>query len=239
MSHTIDELQRYFQTIEASHAEKLCQGNIKIDPWLQPDSGDSRLGVTLIIPIGSQFKNYPALCSHYQPFQDSLYLYRHEDLHITLFDIFPAVTGFQISDSQLNKYCQVLCELFQEMTPFTIDLTGVLFTDIAGLIKGFDCFHLHHLRQAIRKQLTAAGLPFHERYESRIGHLTFCRYKNELTHPHALQHVNQTLREHFFDTLNVTNITLVIHDCYNLKSKTKVVADMPLAGSQYRSTVVP
>ncbi|MFB2844667.1 2'-5' RNA ligase family protein, partial [Aeromonas jandaei] len=130
----------------------------------------------------------------------------------------------------LNQYSKVIHELFQKIPPFQIDLKGVLFTDVGGFVKGFDCLNLHHIRKEIREKMTAAKLPFQERYESKIAHITFCRYKDELTHPYKLQQVNQKLREHYLDTLQITEVSLVIHDCYNLKSKTKIVASIPLGG---------
>ncbi|WP_108652650.1 2'-5' RNA ligase family protein [Dongshaea marina] len=232
MDQAFEAIKLNFEQIEKSHAEKLAQGYIAVDPWLQRQSEDNRIGLTLLFHVGAQLQSYPSICSDYKPFEDYLYLYPQGDLHITLFDIFPAVSGFSISSDALNQYRKAMVELFREIAPFQIDLEGVLFTDSAGLMKGFDGLKLHQIRTAIREKLTALKLLYQERFESRIAHITFCRFKDELTQPLKLLQLNQKLRNQPLGSLQITEVDLVIHDYYNLSHKTEIIATIPLGGKE-------
>ncbi|MGL6312578.1 2'-5' RNA ligase family protein [Vibrio sp. WXL103] len=228
MHKTNKDLKLDYHKIEEMHAGKLISGNIQIDPYLIPGRIDERLGLSLIFSIGSQFSSYSSLLSNYEEFKDCLYMYPKEDLHITLFDVFPAVSDFSISESQLEKYKNVFEELFSDIAPFQVSLNGILFTDMAGFVKGFDCMKLYSIRQKIRQKLKLMNLAYQERYESKIAHITFCRFNNELYNSLALKKVNDNLRETYLNTLNINSVSLVVHDCYNLKRKTNIIANIPL-----------
>lgn len=230
MHNKLKELQLNYQKIEDMHVDNLAKGSVKIDPYLMPGCIDNRFGLSLICSIGSQFSNYSALLSNYDEFKGCLYMYPQEDLHITLFDIFPAVSDFSISDSQLEKYKNTFEDLFSGIASFQVSLNGVLFTDMAGFVKGFDCMKVYSIRQEIRKKLKQMNLAYQERYESKIAHITFCRFNDELCNSSALQKVNYKLSDKALNTLTINNVSLVVHDCYNMKSKTNIISNIPLGG---------
>jgi hypothetical protein len=203
----------------------LRRGENKVDDRLDPARVDSRLGVSLIIPIPSLGSAYEGLVRSFSAVEPSQYYYPPEDLHATVFD-YRSCGDDYARDAEFEVRAIAICdEVFSDWESLSLEFRGVVFSREAGLIKGYDEDGLLSIRVRIRGLLKRYGIENTERYESRSAHLTFCRFTSRLTNPGAFCQAAEKAKETWLGKENVQKAELVEHDWYNRGAKKRIIKE--------------
>lgn len=218
-----------YNEIKNAHLCNIQDGLFNIDPYLLKGAIDKRSGLTLLINIGDLIKKYNDLIENFDCFTHQLYLYPQNDLHITLFDIYPAQEHFSIGSEQLDRYIKCFDHIFNTIDPIHILMEGIIFTDAAGFISGFDGLILSKLREILRKQLNDDKLDFQERYSSILAHSTFCRFTDQIKNIPEFISTIKTISNMKFGEIQALKIDLVIHDWLNQEKKTRIIKSFNLS----------
>lgn len=217
-----------YQSIYEKFIGILTRGDMRVDDALAHREEDGRLGISLIIPmqqLGDRYADFAKIAARVEP---DLYLYPLEDLHITVFDFMQGSGTYRRDRSNEILFTEIADNAAKTIEPFTIEFRGVVFTDEAGILPGFDNDRLVGIRQKIREMLKQRGVRNDERYESQSAHITFCRFQNRLKNSAEFVRFLHNYRQFEFGTETITHLELVEHDWYNLKRKKRIIQDIRL-----------
>ena len=186
-------------------------GRIKVDRYLIGNKPDSRMGISLIIPIRSIANSYERLVSSLKKVEPEQYYYPTHDLHITIFDYIQGTEKY-IRNPELEKvFIKISRESLKSFHRFPITFEGIVFSNAAGIIQGYDDNVLIKIREKIRILLKENGIRNDERYESESAHITFMRFMNQFLRAEKLcGFINQN-REMKIGIQKVEEIELVEH----------------------------
>jgi len=168
------------------------------------------------------------LTDHFQKLEPHQYYYPASDLHITIFDFIQAQTDFQRDEALEKIFLEIATQAVNGFGAFNIQMKGVVFSNEAGLIRGFDGNKLLFLRENIRSLRTEAGLRNDERYESESAHVTFTRFKNRLEDPITFYTFIEASKMTYLGEESVNQVELVEHDWYNSTPTKRVIARIQL-----------
>jgi 2'-5' RNA ligase len=212
-----------YNAIKAQNASYLENGNICIDDHLNDIPNDKRLGISLLIPINAIHKTYAAMAHEFSLIDPYQYYYPLNDIHITIFDFLKGSSNYH-PDVYLEKIFAGMCgNLCNKIAPFIINFDGIVFCKDSLLIKGYDDGALVSIRSMIREEMSTNGIPLDERYNSESAHLTFCRFKSQLSHREQFARAVKKYSEYSLGEQRVDTIELVEHDWYNLVEKKRVI----------------
>ncbi len=212
----------------ADHRERLVRGAIELDQMLRSPEDDTRLGISLIVPIGFLDGAYPQLIERFKEAEPDQYYYPLSDLHVTIFDFISGRMDYQ-RDSGLEKiFIELSRRALADFSPFEFDLEGVTFSSAAGLLQGFDSGQIVGIRSRIRSLLKEYGIPNTERYESESAHVTFCRFKSVLRNPAGLVDLIERNGDSKISHTTFRSFELVEHDWYNCVSRKRLIERIDL-----------
>lgn len=214
-----------YRAIYEKYIGAIGLGNVRVDAALAQFEKDKRMGVSLIIPIHHVCDRYDQFVKIPAGIEPDLYLYPSEDLHVTVFDFVQASAPYRKDPSKAAFFKEIVGEIAGTIEPFLIQFKGVVFSDEAGMLQGFDEDRLVEIRRRIRMMLNRHGIKNDERYESQSAHITFCRFQREVKNIKAFLQFLQEYRSYDFGTETVAHWELVEHDWYNLKKKKMVIFD--------------
>lgn len=217
-----------YQSIYEKYIDRLTRGDVHADDALAHPEKDRRLGISLIIPmqqLGDRYTDFAKIPALVEP---DLYLYPLDDLHTTIFDFIKGSDTYRQDRANDLLFAEIAESAAKTVEPFTMDFRGVVCTDEAGMIPGFDNDRLIGIRQKIRKTLAQRGIGNDERYESQSAHITFCRFRKRLKNCAAFVRFLHEYRQHEFGGETITHLELVEHDWYNLKRKKRIIQTIPL-----------
>ena len=190
---------------------------------------DKRSGLSIIIrPPDKMIKVYRHLVSEFRKIEPRQYYYPFPDLHITVFDLIAVHESFDPENCQLTDYLSVANTICTGELPVPIAFNGIVFSNAAGLIMGFDNNRLVNLRKKIRTKLKNEGIPVKERYESKTAHITFCRFLKKLNHPRQFLQKIDKMKGVFFGSYTFDHIEVVIHNWYNRSKKCTIIKRIDL-----------
>jgi len=213
-----------YKSLYKKNIQYIKSNNITIDNNLLNLNNDRRLGLSIILRPGYEFKPfYNSLLSDFKNIDPEQYYYPFEDLHITVFEFIPAYTDFQIDDFELNKYISIFKNIFKDEMPFIIDFSGIVFVKTAGIIKGYDKNRLFNIREKIRINLKKNNIKVKERYKSKTAHMTFCRFINNISNLDLFIQFIEKTQDYIFKREIINSIDMVIHDWYNISRKCRLI----------------
>lgn len=213
---------KIYQSIYDNNINKIRNANINIDNFLRGVEIDDRRGISLIIPCDRlewTKKVYDAI----HKICPEQYIYPGEDLHITVFDYIPGTAGFNYSKDQGVLYSHITEKILKNQEMIDIAFKGLVFSDSAGLITGYDSFKLVKLREKIRHELTAQNVVFKERYTSKTAHITFMRFIRKLQNHQGFLDLIEKYRFYNFGSSLVNEFHLVEHDWYNRSESLRLI----------------
>ena len=215
--------RRLYDSIYNTNIADIESGNIKVDDYLIGNKPDSRMGISLIIPIHSISKSYANLVSSLKKIEPAQYYYPTHDLHITIFDYIQGTEKY-IRNPELEKtLIRISRESLKSVHRFSITFEGIVFSNTAGVIQGYDDNILIKSREKIRILLKKNGIKNDERYESESAHITFVRFMNQFLRAEELCRFINENREMEIGIQKVEEIELVEHDWYNHESNKRII----------------
>jgi 2'-5' RNA ligase len=212
-----------YDSIYDKNIADIKSGNIKLDEYLSGNKPDSRIGISLIIPIRSISKSHEKLVSCLKEIEPEQYYYPTHDLHITIFDYIQGTENY-IRNPELEKlFIRVSRESLKSFHEFLITFEGIVFSKAAGIIQGYDDNVLIKIREKIRILLKENGIKNDERYESESAHITFMRFMNYFIRAEELCRFINENREREIGIQKIEEIELVEHDWYNHESNKRII----------------
>lgn len=212
-----------YDSIYDNNIVDIESGNIKIDEYLKGSKLDSRMGVSLIIPIHSISYSYSNLVSSLKKIEPEQYYYPTRDLHITIFDYVQGTEKY-VRNTELEKaFIEISKQSLKIVHAFPITLRGIVFSNEAGIIQGYDTNILFKIRGKIRGLLNQNGIKNNERYESESAHITFMRFMNPLQKAKELCKFINENRELKIGFPTIEEVEMVEHDWYNHKISKRII----------------
>jgi 2'-5' RNA ligase len=218
-------LQETYDRIWNSSKENLLDNNADIDMNLSNIADDKRLGLTVLIPIGDIFLQVKGQLKEIEPEQ---YFYPATDTHITVIDFIGASEDFVFDEKQVEIYKRVLDSVLKDFSKFNIDFKGLTASKGAVMVQGFFDDALQKLRERLREEVNKQGIELKERYKVVTAHSTIMRFKKKLQNPKALVNKIEEMKDVNIGIFKIKKILFVLHDWYNLKEKTKILAEYEL-----------
>lgn len=214
------QLNMLYDSIRTKSIDAFLSGGIP-DDFLNHPEVDTRMAVALVIrppkAVRQHIRN--ALDKLANDFPE-LYCYPAGDLHITVLDILRGRPGLEKpSPALLTQYKNCMEGAVSQLEPFFVQLNGLVFSDGAIMVKGFDDGGLEALRAALRPALQAAGLPLEERYETTSCHITAVRFPEKLRDPIGLLARLEQYAEADFGSFEITRAELTYHNWYDSKKE--------------------
>jgi len=198
-------------------------GKVGIDGYLSGAMPDTRMGVSLIIPIRSIARTYEDLVSSLRDIEPGHYYYPLRDLHITIFDFIQGTDAYARNPELEKTFARISGEALKGIHAFPIAFKGIVFSDAAGLVQGYDENILIEIRDKIRLSLGKSGIRNDERYESKSAHVTFMRFADKPGKAKELCEFIAGNRDTELGVETVQEIELVEHDWYNHESTKRVI----------------
>ncbi len=212
-----------YDSIYNNNIAKIESGDIAVDDYLVGNRIDSRRGISLIIPILPLPDTYSQVVSSLQKIDPAQYYYPISDLHVTIFDFIQARENFTWNEELEKTFTAASMEALHTIEEFPLTFEGIVFSNAAGIIQGYDNDILVGIREKIREFLKKNGIRNDERYASESAHITFARFADRLSKPEKLCTFIDENRETKIGRVKVTEIELVEHDWYNRVSTKRII----------------
>jgi hypothetical protein len=220
--------EELYDSIHSNSLPLIRCGDVAVDDYLLAPERDTRLGISLVIPIAIGEHSYRDLVGDFASVEPDQYYYPYGDLHVTVFDFVCAVADYTRSEADEAAFLRVAEETARTLPRFILRFEGIVFSESAGLICGYDFGALVDMRAALRVSMRGHGLPIDERYESRSAHATFCRFTKQPTNAEAFLDVVEKRRNFPFGKEFVDELVVVEHDWYNRRATRRTIGRVRL-----------
>ena len=194
-----------------------------VDEFVLDPSRDSRMGISLILPVRLDGATYRDLVQSMSLIEPDQYYYPPGDLHTTIFDFVSARAGFASNPDLDVAFLDIASRACAAMKPFELRFEGVVCSREAGLIAGYDGNALVELRSRIRQELIEAGLKNDERYNSPSAHCCFMRFAARLRMPRRFLETIGSWDKVSFGASTYGAAELVEHDWYNRRASLRKI----------------
>lgn len=226
----VDLLTHYTAMREAA-SRQLALGRAEPDLLLD-DPADTRRGLTLLarLPAPGVAALGPVLAA-FRQLEPAQYYYPASSLHLTVLSLISCHPGFTLAAIAPVAYQQAVREALQATGPFTLTFRGLTASPGAILLQGFPHDDsLATLREALRQAFQASGLrqTIDQRYRLQTAHVTAVRFRVPLAQPAGVVALLAQYAQHFFATVQLTELELVFNDWYQRTEHTQVLEKFQL-----------
>ncbi len=159
------------------------------------------------------------------------YYYPKEELHLTILSIISCITGFKLSNIDIEAYSSIFQEAIKEIGAFNVKYKGITVSPSCILIQGFpDNKQLCHLRNSLRKNFKKAKLEstIDSRYEISTAHTTAVRCIAPFKNSSNLMNILSKYKDYDFGILEVNSLDLVYNNWYQNLAITKKLSSLKL-----------
>jgi 2'-5' RNA ligase len=196
------------------------------------DPTDMRRGITILSYFNNsvevEVSNFLEELKIIEPDQ---YYYPKKELHLTILSIISCITGFKLSNINVDAYSSIFKETIKDIGGFKIKYKGITVSPSCILIQGFpDNEQLSYLRNSLRVNFKKAKLEstIDARYEISTAHATVVRCQTPFKNSIDLMKVLSKYRDYDFGTLEVKSLDLVFNNWYQNLSITKNLSSLKL-----------
>jgi 2'-5' RNA ligase len=224
----------YAQMWEQS-IDKFIHNECEIDPLINNET-DMRRGITVLSyfddSVGSKIDCFLHELKMLEPEQ---YYYPRNELHLTILSIISCISGFKLSNINIEAYALVFIETVKQFKSFKIHFKGITVSSSCILIQGFpDNKQLNQLRDALRINFTKANLEstIDSRYKLITAHTTAVRCLKPFKNNEVVMNVLLKYKDYDFGTLEVSTLALVFNNWYQNLSMTKRLSFAKLKSSR-------
>ncbi len=230
----IETAQQVYDRLWHSAQAAFAAGQVTLDPWLDRQAEDTRRGLTLIArPDAATRDRIAAFIDELNAQTPGQYVYRAEQLHITILSLISASAAFDLARAPVERYNALLVDLFSEIAPFRVRMEQVTAALDSVLVCGdADGDALNALRERVRMRLSTAGLGdgLDHRYRSVTAHMTVLRFRRPPDNLPALAAALTAARTRSFGTFAVEQIAMVTNDWYMSPDQVSTLARYRLGG---------
>ena len=221
-----------YDALFAAGSAALSAGLPDTDAYLRAPHTDTRLGLTVLVPVrGPAAMAIAQVQAELRALEPDLYFYPAPDLHVTLISLLTARPGWVPDPAVSRAYQTLLTRLLGAMPPLGLSFRGLTLTAGAVMAQGYPDAAFQPLREVLRAQAVAQGLPLDERYHSPTAHATIVRFPTAPRQPAALTRWVAARRALPLGEELITELHLVAHDWYNRQAHRQLLARLPLRGS--------
>lgn len=229
-------LTQHYQALWEDARSAFLQGQAQLDPLLQRGGADDRRGLTLLLrPNADTLAAVATLQKDLARIEPAQYLYRSEQLHVTVLSLFTATPAFAPYFAHLPRYLDILDQVLAATPSFTLRFCGVSASPSAIMVAGYPLDGtLDGLRDRLRTSLGAAGFgaDLDRRYHLTTAHMTMLRLRAPLRNASAFVDVIERSRTRNIGATIVKELLLVENDWYMTPGVVKVLRRYPLTSSQ-------
>jgi len=232
----MSDLKILYSQMWVDSIDKFKNNECEIDPLIN-DPTDMRRGITLLSYLDNsvvvEISNFLEELKFFEPKQ---YYYPKNELHLTILSIISCITGFKLSDIDVEAYSSVIKETLKNFDGFKVKYKGITMSSSCILIQGFpDCKQLNHLRDSLRVNFKKAKLEstIDSRYKISTAHTTAARCITPFENSHKVMKVLSKYKNYDFGTLEVNSLELVFNNWYQNLSITKGLSSFELKSSEY------
>jgi 2'-5' RNA ligase len=207
-----------YQQLWAEALATFERGAPQIDPNLSDPANDLRRGVTLAFRpsaiVRTKVENFLGHLAEIAPGQ---YLYRPEELHITVLSIISGTEFWRKEISTLAACRPIITEVLSRQNSFRVSFRGVTASPSAVMIQGFPVGDgLEKLREELRAAFERNGLggQLDRRYKITFAHMTVMRFRREDADWKRLKKFLAENRDTDFGEMEVNRIQLIWGDWY-------------------------
>jgi len=220
-----------YDKIYNSYIDSIKKGSIETDKFLSSKIKDKRRGISLIIPVPFNKIIYSSFVDAFRSIETEQYYYPLSDLHITIFTFLSARDTYKINAKLENEFVQITEKALNNINQLLISFSGLTFSKEAGFINGYDNNALILIRDCIRTEMNKKGLKIDERYKSETAHVTFMRFKNEISNIDEFYNTIANKKDEIIEEINLSKIELVEHDWYNSESNKRIISTFNIKSS--------
>jgi len=232
----MSELKNLYSKMWNDSIDRFKNNNCEIDSLIN-DESDMRRGITVLSyfddSLGHNISNFLEELKVIEPEQ---YYYPKNELHLTILSIISCITGFKLSNIDVEAYCSIFQETIKGIDGFKINLKGITVSPSCILIQGFpDSNQLNHLRDSLRINFKKANLEstIDTRYKLITAHTTVVRCAAQFKNNDELLAVLCKYKNYDFGTLEVNSLELVFNNWYQNLSVTKSLSSAKLKAAKY------
>jgi 2'-5' RNA ligase len=194
------------------------RGAPQIDPNLSDKTNDLRRGVTLAFRpstvVQMNARNFLDQLAEIAPGQ---YLYRPEELHITVLSIISGTEFWRKEIRSLAACRPITTEVLSRQNYFRVSFRGVTASPSAVMIQGFPLGDgLEKMREELRDTFARNGLggQLDRRYKINSAHMTVMRFQRPDADWKRLKNFLAENRKADFGEMEVNRIQLILGDWY-------------------------
>lgn len=228
-----DQLTSLYQEISRRGQKAIAAGGEVIDRQLTDLENDHRRGLALIMHLPPHVtRNIGFALQKLRAAEPSLYYYPARDMHLTVLDIIGARADFNCPQELLTHYVQCIQRECEQTEPVDWQLTGLIASPAAVLVKGYYAPALTSLRDRLRRQILQQDLFLAERYRTISGHVTVARFAQPLQNRKAFSQIMGNEGQLAFGSFTAAAMDLVVHDWYNRTGATRLIRRFYLTGGK-------
>jgi 2'-5' RNA ligase len=213
------------------------RGAPQIDPNLSNPANDLRRGVTLAFRpsavVRTNVENFLGQLAGIAPGQ---YLYRPEELHVTVLSIISGTKLWRQEIRSLAACRPIITEVLSRQNSFKVSFRGVTASSSAVMIQGFPVGDgLEKLREELRAAFARNGLggQLDRRYKITFAHMTVMRFRRADADWKQLTTFLAENRETDFGEMEVSSIELIWGDWYASANIARTLREYRLSGSEH------
>jgi 2'-5' RNA ligase len=234
-----------YQQLWAEAVAAFERGAPRIDPNLSDPANDLRRGVTLA------FRPSAVVRTNVENFLDQLagiapgqYLYRPEELHVTVLSIISGTEFWRKEIRTLAACRPIIAEVLSRQNSFRVSFRGVTASPSAVMIQGFPLANgLEKMREELRAAFARNGFggQLDRRYKINSAHMTVMRFQRTDADWTKLANFLAVNRETDFGEMEVSRIQLIWGDWYASANVARTLQEYRLseAGMFNRSVTIP
>jgi len=227
----MSDLQSLYTQMWENSIDRYKNNNCETDSLINGPS-DMRRGITVLSyfdnVVDVKVSNFLSELKLIEPDQ---YYYPKEELHLTILSIISCITGFKLTNIDIEEYSSIFKEAIKEIGPFNVRYKGITVSSSCILIQGFpDNNQLYRLRNSLRSNFKKAKLKstIDSRYEISTAHATAVRCIAPFRNSRDLIHILSKYRDYDFGTIEVNSLELVFNNWYQNLDITKKLSSLKL-----------
>ena len=231
----MSDLKSLYSQMWIDSIDKFKSNACEIDPLIN-DSTDLRRGITVLSYFDNSVEDkISTFLDELKIIEPEQYYYPKNELHLTILSIISCITGFKLSNIDVEAYSSIFKETLKNIDGFKVKYKGITVSPSCILIQGFpDENQLNHLRNSLRVSFKKAKLDttIDSRYKISTAHTTAVRCLTPFRNSNNLMRVLSKYKNYDFGTLEVNSLELVFNNWYQNLSITKSLSSFELKPSK-------
>ncbi len=227
----MSDLQNLYTKMWVNSIDRYKNNNCETDSLINEPS-DMRRGITVLSyfdnVVDVKISNFLTELKLIEPDQ---YYYPKEELHLTILSIISCITGFKLTNIDIEEYSSIFKEAIKEIGPFNVRYKGITVSSSCILIQGFpDNKQLCRLRDSLRSSFNKAKIEstIDSRYEISTAHATAVRCVAPFNNSSNLINILSKYRDYDFGTIEVNCLELVFNNWYQNLAITEKLSSVKL-----------